>query len=277
MSPGPEDSPKDQKTDLEQRRETLQREACRILRLTSLALFASFTLLLLPQLLTPALLDPDWQLGLINTLLGVAILPLVGICLRLVAAHLDHRDRLYSRGLEGLRRLALLSGAGYLLLLPVQMSAILRLGNRSRQAAREPITNLRRVREQISASRTQGELEAALRNLPGSPRLPAGLSRPLPQIQKQAIDTIDRNLDGLVKQEKRRTQAMRFGEAVAMARMGGLLLIFAGVHGQIGGLRPRKSVHRFQHSLTAILHKVRSVKVKNTTAKKSRRKRRRVS
>ena len=57
------------------RREMFQREGSRVMRLTALALFASFALVVLPQLLTPAQLEPNWQLGLINTMLGVAILP----------------------------------------------------------------------------------------------------------------------------------------------------------------------------------------------------------
>lgn len=59
--------------------------ASRILRFTALALFASFVLVILPQLLTPALLNPGWQLGMINTMPGVAILPPVGACLLLLA------------------------------------------------------------------------------------------------------------------------------------------------------------------------------------------------
>lgn len=249
------------------RRESFQREVSRILRFSALALFASFVLVILPQLLTPALLNPSWQLGTINALLGVAVLPPVGVCLLLLAAHLDPYEKLFSKGLTGLRRLATMVGVGYLLLLPLQVSAMVSLSNRAQQAAQAPINSLRRARDQIASSRNPADLQSALQQLPGAPSLPQGFNRPLPQFQKQAIETINRNLSGLEQDYNRRMQALRFADAITLARVGGLLLVLAAVHLQIGGLRPMKSLHRLNHNTMELRQNFRSWKEKQVHAR----------
>ncbi|MFM7732145.1 MAG: hypothetical protein ACKO6F_01495 [Cyanobium sp.] len=141
---------------------------------------------------------------------------------------------------------------------------MVRLGNDAQRSAEAPINVLRRARDQIASSTTEAELRSALKLLPGAPSLPPGFNRPLPSFQKQAITTINRNLSGLEQQFNRRMQAMRFADAITLVRVGGLLLILAAVHLQIGGLRPMKSVHGLNHNLMDLRQKLRSWNEKKT-------------
>lgn len=90
----------------------------------ALALLAVFIATLLPQLLPPRLLDPNWQLTLCGVMAENGVLPLMALGLLSLATYLNPANpwvlaiRLLSNRLAGL------AAIGFLLLIPLQIFAM---------------------------------------------------------------------------------------------------------------------------------------------------------
>lgn len=138
-------------------------------------LFLVFLTLLLSEILPLRLLDPAWQLGLIQQLLRNAPLPLLGLGLLHLAVVLDpFNPRLVQRR-NTAARLALSAALGFLLLVPLLGLALVQ-GRLLHQAQQDrhamAMRQLDQVGEAVEAARSSTDLKRRLAAVK-APALPA--------------------------------------------------------------------------------------------------------
>lgn len=111
------------------------------LSLFSLALLVLYVAAVVAGLLPPAFLSTGWQLRAIRTILDSAFLPLLALGLLHLAAYLDPQNLALQNRRKLAARLAILAVLGFLLFIPLQVTAAWRTvaagnANASRQLAR---------------------------------------------------------------------------------------------------------------------------------------------
>jgi len=167
------------------------RSLCRL----ALAFVLLFATLVLTSLIPLQLLDPAWQGRVSRTLLDSASLPLLALALLQIARWLDPVDPLLKRRQRSFSRLAGVAALGFLLLVPLQISASLRLqqasgaeqSGRIAQAERQ-LAGFRQAVQQASSSEA---LASSLEQLGGPRPAPADLALPLPLLKAQANAALD--------------------------------------------------------------------------------------
>lgn len=97
-----------------------------VLRSAALTLFGVFTVSVILRLLPPRLLDPLWQVSLTTALLDMGGYALLGVAVLTLAQLLAPEDEQLERQLGRIWRGCGLAGLGYLLLVPLLLSALLR-------------------------------------------------------------------------------------------------------------------------------------------------------
>ncbi|AFY29907.1 hypothetical protein [Cyanobium gracile] len=138
------------------------------LSLSSLALLILYIAAAGAALLPLALLNADWQLRAIRTLLDTAFLPLLALGLLHLGAYLDPQNPVLQKRRMLVARLAIIAVVGFLLFIPLQMSAAWRTvaagnANASRQLARANETfNI--LRDIIVQAPTLNDLQERLDN-----------------------------------------------------------------------------------------------------------------
>ena len=152
------------------------------------ALVAVFIATLLPQLLPPRLLDPQWQLTLCGVMAENGVLPLMALGLLFLATYLDPANI----GVLAIRlvssRLAGLAAVGFLLLIPLQIVAVATSNSslqyhqqKQRQTAQARLDALEQA---IASAGSSDELNQRLQNLQ-APRLPPSeQALPLEQLRQ---------------------------------------------------------------------------------------------
>lgn len=211
-----------------------RRHTGRLLCEISLGLFAVFLVSLLSAMLPPRPLDPLWHLQSINGLLQASVFPLLGMALLLVAPEFSGSERAVQR-LSQARRFCGPVAIAFLLLIPLQLSAQLRLGIRSDIPLNRRIADLTQIRAEAEASKSLPELAEALGRLPGSPQLPPGFNRPLPEFRAQVVGQITGDLKDLGHRRRAQQLQRRLGQVGVFLRSASLSLVFAALFASIGG------------------------------------------
>jgi len=190
-----------------------------LLRIAALCLYGVFLTSVVPIFLPPRLLDPSWQLLAINTLISASPFPLLATCCLLLGRSPDPRALATSRLLQGRLRLAArLASLGFVLLVPLQMSALWRAGIQAEVPANRLISTLSAVRTEIQSSRTVAELNTALAKLPGNPKLPANFNLPIPDFQKATTQRLNQDLSIQTQQQSLRIRNRRLLDALNLAK-----------------------------------------------------------
>ncbi|MFM7547700.1 MAG: HpsJ family protein [Cyanobacteriota bacterium] len=162
------------------------------LALALVLLFATFVLTALFPLMP---LDPGWQRRLSGTLLDSASLPLLALALLQIAHWLDPDDPLLKRRQRSFSRLAGAAVLGFLLLVPVQISASLRLqqATNAEQSGRLALQErkLARFRQTVEQASSAEGLAGNLNQLGGQRPAPAVLALPLPLLKDQAAASLE--------------------------------------------------------------------------------------
>ncbi len=94
------------------------------LALVAQALFVVYLISVLAVALPPRLLDPLWQLNTIRVIIEAAPIPLLGLALLELAAHLCPQDLGLQRLNSRMSRIAILACLGFLLIVPLQAYAV---------------------------------------------------------------------------------------------------------------------------------------------------------
>lgn len=138
------------------------------------------------------ILDSRWQVRVISALLGSSSLPLIGVVLMLLANYLDDEFRPFGDKIRLLRRLAGFAAIGFLLLIPLQITAGSRLLNQQSGNEVAQLKVLQGAADAIRSANTEADLKNALRRLPGAPNnLNRPLAAPLPQVKSAVISRLD--------------------------------------------------------------------------------------
>jgi len=163
-----------------------------ILQWVALALFIVFLAMLLAAMLPLEILDSRWQVRVISTLLSSSSLPLIGVVLMLFANYLDDGFSPFGANIRLLRRLAGLTAIGFLLLIPLQITAGTRLLNQQTGNEVGQLKMLKGAADAIRSANNEAELKNALQQLPGAPsNLDRPLGAPLPQVKAAVISRLD--------------------------------------------------------------------------------------
>jgi hypothetical protein len=163
-----------------------------ILQWVAIALFIVFLAILLAAMLPLEILDSSWQVRVISALLGSSSLPLIGVVLMLLANYLDEEFSPFGSNVRLIRRLAGFAAIGFLLLIPLQITAGTRLLNQQSGNEVGQLKVLQGAADSIRSANNEEDLKNALRKLPGAPNnLNRPLGAPLPQVKAALISRLD--------------------------------------------------------------------------------------
>jgi len=163
-----------------------------ILQWVAIALFIVFLAILLAAMLPLEILDSRWQVRVISALLGSSSLPLIGVVLMLLANFIDEGFSPFGSNIRLIRRLAGFAAIGFLLLIPLQITAGTRLLNQQSGNEVGQLKVLQGAADSIRSANNEEDLKNALRKLPGAPNnLNRPLGAPLPQVKAALISRLD--------------------------------------------------------------------------------------
>lgn len=161
----------------------------------ALAFVLLFATLALTTLFPFTPFDPSWQGRVSRTLLDSASLPLLALALLQIGRWLDPADPLLKRRQRSFSRLAGAAALGFLLLVPLQISANLRLEQASgtEQAGRidQAERQLAAFRQAVQQASSAEGLASSLEKLGGQRPAPADLALPLPLLKAQTSAALD--------------------------------------------------------------------------------------
>jgi hypothetical protein len=178
-----------------------------------------FVVNVLAGALPSRLLDPRWQLNLVASLIDNASLALVGLGLIHLQAYHAPYDPLIQKRRDRVARLAVLAVLGFLLLVPLQITASLRLVQAARVDEARRVASITAdynvMRQAILAASSSEDLQLRLQRLQ---RLPAPLLQPG---QPSALEPLRRRL--LLSLEKARSDGLRQLASASRPRLWPLL------------------------------------------------------
>jgi hypothetical protein len=167
----------------------------RSLSLLALVFVLSFALQLAPLLFPFQLLEPAWQWRFANALINGAFLPLLSLALLQIGVSLDPADQRLRQRQRLFRQLAVAAALGFVLLLPLQLSAGLRqqsaAGSAQVQRIQGAERRLAQLRQATAAATSNADLNASLLRLNGPVLGPADLANPLPLLKAQVNAVFD--------------------------------------------------------------------------------------
>lgn len=168
----------------------------------ALVLVVLFATLVASALLPIQLFDAAWQLRLAAALINAATLPLLALALLQIAISLDPGDRQLRRRWHRFTLLAVVAALGFLLLVPLQLSASLALQASSGSARAARLDRAERQladwRQAVAQASSATDLQDRLRRLQGPALPPADRVLPLPLLRSQvnsAFDQAQRRLE----------------------------------------------------------------------------------
>ena len=167
-----------------------------VLRATGLALFGIFLVSVVLRLLPPRLLDPLWQVSLTTALLDMGGYALLGVVVLTIAHLFGPEDSTLRRQLRQITRLCRFAALGYLLLVPLLLSALVRdyqQVERNSQRQQRTITQLEtRLRQDIASAQSRDQLLGTVQRF-NAPALGSFLlsNAPLENQRAQAQDLLN--------------------------------------------------------------------------------------
>ena len=158
-------------------------------------IIAFFVINVLSQIFPLSLFNPVWLQKASTTLMMNGVTPLIGAVFILISPLANP----VSIGLENrawlVRRLATFAAIGYLLLIPIQAYAGLKLMSLEKQKQEDILGRVQEAAEDIRNSRTAGQLRAAYELIPGDkPILGDQFTQPVDVIRDQLLDQITPNI-----------------------------------------------------------------------------------
>jgi len=153
---------------------------------------------------------PEWQLGLIATLLSSGFNLLVGAALIVLALLINPKDQVLQKWQHTLSWLAGLFAILLVLMIPLQFF----VGSRALKAQTVEtfagVNKLKGIVKGISALKSEPELRAYVASLPDAPRLPAKFDADFPVIKQRAIENITAQINaGINNLEIQKTKSVQ--------------------------------------------------------------------
>jgi len=166
------------------------------LRVAALVLFGIFLGAVVLRSLPIHLLDPVWQVSFATSLVDMGGYPLLGVVVLTLTHLLRPNHRALVRQLLGVSRLCRFAALGYLLLVPLVISALIRdfqnveqMGRQKREALTQEQA---RLKQSLKTATTQAELFRTIQifNAPAVPKF-AAANAPLETQRQQALDLLE--------------------------------------------------------------------------------------
>ncbi|MEB3166602.1 MAG: hypothetical protein VKO65_08015 [Cyanobacteriota bacterium] len=159
------------------------------LSVVALVLVVLFVCTLAGTLFPLNVLRANWQLRFCNSLIHNAPLALLGLAMSRLARMVDSNDaRIHARW-QGWSQLAVVASLGFVLLLPLQLSAAVEVYNGANQVQKARVAAAERKLADLWRSTKEAtdtsDLNRRLQALNGPVLGPADLSQPLPQVREQ--------------------------------------------------------------------------------------------
>lgn len=172
-------------------RSEADRDLAGILQGIGLGLLLAYLVTEVKLLVPPALLQPAWQLRAGEALRTTAALPLVAGVLLLLARRFDPSGLALARKVVLMRRLSIAASLGFLLLIPLQITAGLRQIHQTTAGEVRQLNTVRRVASAIEQADTPAAMNRAIAQLPGLPTDFQGrYARPLDQVRSSLMAQI---------------------------------------------------------------------------------------
>lgn len=164
------------------------RESSTVLMIGGAILLATFLNLLIFTLFPLRLLRPEWQLGVFTQLLNGGTTALVGALLLCMATLFAPRDQKVRRYTRLVRRLATFAAIAYLLLIPAQLAAGVKIQQDRTALEDRNLQQWRATMGQIRASTSPQEIQAIISKYPQAPELPPNFFQtPLETLKPELI------------------------------------------------------------------------------------------
>ncbi len=166
-----------------------------ILSRIAIALLIVFAAVVISSVLPPRILNPAWQLRFVAALINNGTLAVLGTVLVWISCVLNPGNGRLRARRDQFASLAAAVAIGYLLLIPLQVSAAWKGVNNADSARSGQLnTGLRRVqqlRQAIKEARTTPELQARLRAFNGPALPPQELAKPIEVIRPQILTGLE--------------------------------------------------------------------------------------
>lgn len=190
------------------------------LRWIAKALFAAYLLSLVGESFPFKILDPDWRLNVVNTIVDNSTIPLIGLGLVHLAVYCDPINPFLKQFQKRTARFAVWASLGFLLIIPLQLGSTFTLyGDLTSARFRELDRNAHRLEQLASAVRnstTIDELDATLLALQGTSLSPSDRDQPLGTLRNILLDRIRKARNLL--QERRRQFSIPLDPTVLVRR-----------------------------------------------------------
>ena len=161
----------------------------------AVCLLSFYVVAVLAAILPTALLDPAWQLRFTTALINSGFLALLGLALVHLSAYLDPTNQHLVRRRNDFAAWALIPVLGFLLLIPLQGYAVWRgigtANNAQNIQLRQVTGRISALREAISKSTSNQDLQRRWQALKAPPLSPTDLAQPLPQLRKGLLDSLE--------------------------------------------------------------------------------------
>lgn len=212
------------------RSEWRQHEFAMVLHWAGVALLAYFLVDLAFQAWPVALLKPLWLDQMSGFLVSRSVTPLIGALLVAAASELDQRSAVMAQRSALLRRLATWVAIGYLLLIPVQIYAGVKLLREQQQNAAQQLSQARLAMEAIQASTTDLQLRRAYERIPGGKApLPEPLPVPLNTLKARLVEAMDaRSKKAQYEFDQRLSTLWQRSLALLLGNVLRMLILFVG-------------------------------------------------
>ncbi|MEB3167567.1 MAG: HpsJ family protein [Synechococcaceae cyanobacterium] len=158
------------------------------------ALLVIFAILILASIIPVKLIDPDWQLRLVRSLVNNGTIAILGLVLVNLAPILSPSEKLSRRRLR-IANLAVIASIGYLLIVPLQGAAIWQglssLNNaqfRQLQVAKDRIEQIRKA---VNDASSTADLQRRLQAIPGPGFPPIDPNRPIATVRPQLLSALN--------------------------------------------------------------------------------------
>lgn len=157
----------------------------------AIGMLVAFLAIQLKVMLPPALAQAPWQLQVGDSLRGTASVPLVATVLLVLAQRFDPDAEALERRVTLVRRLCMAVSLGFLLLIPLQISAGMnQMGQASSGEARQ-LRDIQRVSLAIEQARTPEALNQSIAQLPGlPPDFRGNFNRPISEVRSILLTQI---------------------------------------------------------------------------------------
>jgi hypothetical protein len=188
-----------------------KKELAYALQWVSIALIGSFFITLIGNILPIQLMKPEWLDKLITSIRSGASFPLYGAISMMLARIFAPNDQTLIRRLRLVRRFAALMSIVFLLIIPLQIFAGLKIIGNLNVNENQGLAALQKSAAAIEKATTELEFRAALSIIPDVPPIPASaFNQPIPVLKanflRQLIPQIKRRETLIAEQKRNRTE-----------------------------------------------------------------------